>query len=36
MEFRTLGKTGFKVSALGFGGAEVGYLETERQQVADV
>ena len=36
MELRTLGKTGFEVSALGFGGAPVGYLETDRGQVAEI
>jgi aryl-alcohol dehydrogenase-like predicted oxidoreductase len=36
MEFRGLGKTGLEVSALGFGGAPVGYLETDRRQVADI
>ena len=34
MEMRTFGKTGLKVSVLGFGGAPVGFLETERKQVA--
>jgi aryl-alcohol dehydrogenase-like predicted oxidoreductase len=36
MELRSLGKTGFEVSALGFGGGPVGFLETDRQQVADI
>ena len=36
MEKRSLGKTGYEVSALGFGGAEVGYLETDRREVADI
>ena len=36
MENRPFGKTGHDVSALGFGGAEVGYLETEQRQVAQV
>ena len=34
MEKRTFGKTGVAVSVLGFGGAPVGFLETERQDVA--
>ena len=34
MELREFGKTGLKLSALGFGGAPVGYLETDRGQVA--
>ena len=36
MEFRRLGKTGFEVSILGFGGGPVGFLETDRQQVAEI
>ena len=36
MEMRDFGKTGLKVSALGFGGAPVGYLETDRRQVAEI
>jgi len=36
MELRDFGKTGLKVSALGFGGAPVGYLETDRRQVAEI
>jgi aryl-alcohol dehydrogenase-like predicted oxidoreductase len=36
MELRTFGKTGFQVSALGFGGGPVGYLETDRRQVAEI
>ncbi len=36
MELRGFGKTGIEVSALGFGGAPVGYLETDRQQVSDI
>ena len=36
MELRGLGKTGFEVSVLGFGGAPVGYLETDRRQVAEI
>ena len=33
---RRLGKTGLDVSALGFGGAEVGYLESDRKEVSDL
>lgn len=36
MEMRALGKTGFEVSALGFGGAPVGYLEIDRKQVTEI
>ena len=36
METRRLGKTDFEVSALGFGGAPVGYLETDRRQVTEI
>ncbi|MBQ62937.1 MAG: aldo/keto reductase [Gammaproteobacteria bacterium] len=36
MEQRILGKTGFEVSALGFGGGPVGFLATDRQQVAEI
>ena len=36
MELRSFGKTGLEVSALGFGGAPVGYLETDRRQVAEI
>lgn len=36
MEMRAFGKTGFKVSALGFGGAPVGFLETDRKQVTEI
>ena len=36
MELRSFGKTGFEVSALGFGGAPVGFLETDRRQVAEL
>jgi predicted aldo/keto reductase-like oxidoreductase len=36
MEQRILGKTGFEVSALGFGGGPVGFLSTDRQQVAEI
>jgi len=34
MEKREFGKTGFEVSVLGFGGGPVGYLETDKQDVA--
>ncbi|HQY88950.1 MAG TPA: aldo/keto reductase [Tepidisphaeraceae bacterium] len=34
MQYRTLGKTGLKVSALGFGAAPAAFLKTERDQVA--
>jgi len=33
MEMRRFGKTGFKVSVLGFGGGPVGFLETDRTEV---
>ena len=33
-ERRRLGRTGLEVSVLGFGGAEVGFLETDRREVA--
>jgi aryl-alcohol dehydrogenase-like predicted oxidoreductase len=36
MELREFGKTGLKLSALGFGGAPVGYLETDRRQVTKI
>ena len=36
MELRKFGKTGLTVSALGFGGGPVGYLETDRREVADI
>jgi len=36
MEMRTFGKTGLQVSVLGFGGGPVGYLDTDKQEVADV
>ena len=36
MERRRLGKTGFEVSVLGFGGGPVGYLETDRREVANI
>ncbi|MDP6788787.1 MAG: aldo/keto reductase [Rhodospirillales bacterium] len=36
MELRGLGKTGFEVSALGFGAAPVGFLETDRREVAEI
>lgn len=34
MEKRTFGKTGVRISVLGFGGAPVGYLETQRDEVS--
>lgn len=34
MQYRTLGRTGLKVSALGFGAAPVAYLKTQCDQVA--
>ena len=36
MERRTLGKTGLQISPLGFGGAPVGFLETEQEAVATI
>jgi aryl-alcohol dehydrogenase-like predicted oxidoreductase len=36
MDMRSFGKTGLTVSALGFGGGPVGYLETDRQEVANI
>lgn len=36
VEKRTLGRTGLAVSVLGFGGAPIGYLETEQKQVASI
>jgi aryl-alcohol dehydrogenase-like predicted oxidoreductase len=36
MEMRGFGKTGLTVSALGFGGGPVGYLETDRRDVANI
>ncbi|MBT4161072.1 MAG: aldo/keto reductase [Gammaproteobacteria bacterium] len=36
MERRIFGKTGFEVSVLGFGGGPVGFLATDRQQVAEI
>ena len=36
MEKRGLGSTGLEVSPLGFGGAPVGYLQTDRRQVAEI
>ena len=36
MEKRRLGRTGFEVSALGFGGGPVGFLSTEQQRVTDI
>ena len=36
MELSSFGKTGFEVSALGFGGGPIGFLETDRRQVAEI
>jgi len=36
MKKRTFGKTGYDVTAVGFGGAPIGLLETEQQQVAAI
>jgi aryl-alcohol dehydrogenase-like predicted oxidoreductase len=36
MQTRTLGRTGFDVSVLGFGAAPVAYLDTERKRAAQV
>jgi aryl-alcohol dehydrogenase-like predicted oxidoreductase len=36
MERRTLGKTGLEVSVLGFGGAPVGFLDTEQKQITRI
>ena len=36
MEMRSFGKTGLQVSELGFGGGPVGYLDTDRRQVAEI
>jgi aryl-alcohol dehydrogenase-like predicted oxidoreductase len=36
MERRTFGRTNLQVSPLGFGGAPIGFLKTERQRVADI
>lgn len=36
MDKRNFGKTGFEVTPLGFGGGPVGFLETERQEVAGI
>jgi aryl-alcohol dehydrogenase-like predicted oxidoreductase len=36
MQRRTFGKTGLEVSILGFGGAPVGFLETEQREVAAI
>ena len=33
IEYRTLGKTGIRVSALGFGGSEIGYQEVAQRTV---
>ena len=36
MENRTLGRTGYAVSVLGFGGGPIGYLQTDREQVSRI
>ena len=36
VEKRTFGKTGLEVSAIGFGGAPIGLLKTEKQQVSQI
>ena len=36
MQKVTFGKTGLQVSKLGFGGAPVGYLKTDRQRIAQI
>lgn len=36
MEMRRLGRTGFEVSALAFGGGPVGFLATDQRRVADI
>ena len=36
MQRRSFGKTGLDVSILGFGGAPVGFLETEQREVAEI
>lgn len=36
MERRAFGNTGLEVSALGFGGGPVGFLETDKQEVAEI
>ena len=36
MEMRSFGRTGLRVSPLGFGGAPIGYLKTDRDRVAAI
>jgi aryl-alcohol dehydrogenase-like predicted oxidoreductase len=36
MEQRTFGRTGLRVSVLGFGGAPIGFLKTDRDRVANI
>jgi aryl-alcohol dehydrogenase-like predicted oxidoreductase len=36
IEQRTFGQTGLKVSVLGFGGAPIGFLKTDRERVANI
>ncbi|MEM7229100.1 MAG: aldo/keto reductase [Planctomycetota bacterium] len=36
MQYRRFGRTGHDVSVIGFGGAEIGVLETEQQRVSDL
>ena len=36
MEKRRLGRTGFEVSALGFGGGPVGFLGTDQDRVTNI
>ena len=36
MEYKELGKTGLKVSRLGFGGAEIGYFKEDQASVDEL